>query len=228
MIQRNRELWRGRLNTKQAKDFLVDQTVEQAGLECVPLADVEKRMMYFTESDAASCDNPIELNDEFEAQYETKEYETKISRLLHHAHKRLKKENPERARNWDHAIRTLRKGDHYLLVMLDQSSESGLDWWMPILWGIGIGVLIGVLLLVEVDLDQRGLIPSWVFGWISNDRQTQRFEFSVIFYGCFGLWLIVKLAKLGALGDVTKTLLSGILSTFSFLRPKGRSRRDSR
>ena len=137
VIQRTPGLCRGRLNTKQAKDFLVEQTVEQAALEGVPLADVEKRMMYFTESDTSSCDNPIELNDEFEAQYETKEYENKISRLLHHAYKRLKEENPERVRNWDQAIRTLRKGDHYLLVMVDQSSESDVAWWMPILWGLG-------------------------------------------------------------------------------------------
>jgi hypothetical protein len=225
MIRRNRTLLRGRLNTKQAKDFLVEQTVEQAALDGVPLADVEKRMMYFTESDPTSCDNPIELNDEFEAEHETKEYETKISRLLHHAYSRLKEENPERARNWDQAIRTLRKGDHYLLVMVDQSSESGLDWWMPILWGIGIGALIGVLTIVKVELDQRGLIPSWVFGWISDDRQTQKFEFTLIALGCVGLWFIVKLVKLGALGDVTKTLLSGILPTFSFRSPKGRSRK---
>jgi hypothetical protein len=165
------------------------------------------------------------LNDEFEAEHETREYEAKISRLLHHAYLRLKQENPERARNWDQAIRTLRKGDHYLLVMVDQSSESRVDWWMPILWGIGIGALIGVLILVEADLDQKGLIPSWVFGWISNDRQTRRFEFSLIFYGCVGLWLTVRLAKLGALRDVTKTLFSGVLSTFSFLRPKGRFHR---
>jgi hypothetical protein len=182
-------------------------------------------MMYFTESDAASCDSPIELNDEFEAQCDTKEYETKISRLLHDAYRRLKEENPERMRNWDQAIRTLRKGDHYLLVMVDQFSESGLDWWMPILWGIGIGALIGVLLIAKVELDQRGLIPSWVFGWISDDRQTQKFEFTLIVLGCVGLWFIVKLAKLGALGDVTKTMLSGILSTFSFRSPKGRSRK---
>jgi len=213
------------LNTKQAKDFLVEQTVEQAALEGVPLADVEKRMMYFTESDAASCDSPIELNDEFEAQCDTKEYETKISRLLHDAFRRLKEENPERIRNWDQAIRALRKGDHYLLVMVDQSSEPALDWWMPILWGIGIGALIGVLLIAKVELDQRGLIPSWVFGWISDDRQTQKFEFTLIVLGGVGLWFIVKLAKLGALGDVTKTLLSGIFSTFSFRSPKGRSRK---
>jgi hypothetical protein len=225
MIQRNSTLRRGRLNTKQAKDFLVEQTVEQAALDGVPIDDVEKRMMYFTESDAASCDNPIELNDEFEAEHETKEYETKISRLLHHAYMRLKEENPERTRNWDQAIRTLRKGDHYLLVMLDQSRESGVAWWMPILWGIGISILIFILIVVETALDQRGLIPGWVFGWISNDRQTRKLQFSLILYGTLGLWIVIRFAKLGVLGDITKTVFSSILSTFSFLRPNGRSRR---
>jgi hypothetical protein len=146
MIQRNPTFLRDRLNTRQAKDFLVEQTVEQAALDGVPLVDVEKRMMYFTESDPASCDNPIELNDEFEAAHETKEYETKISGLLHHAYRRLKEENPERVRTWDEAIGTLRKGDHYLLVMVGQSKLSGITWWMPILWGIGISILIAILI----------------------------------------------------------------------------------
>jgi hypothetical protein len=68
------------MKTKQAKDFLVQQAGEQAARENVPLSDVEKRMMYFTESDATSCDSPLKLNDEFEAQYDTTEYEAKISR----------------------------------------------------------------------------------------------------------------------------------------------------
>jgi hypothetical protein len=213
------------LNSKQAKYFLVEQTVEQASLEGVPLTDVEKKMMYFTESDPSSCDNPIELNDEFEAQCETKEYEAKISRLLHHAYKRLKEVHPERVRNWDQAIPTLRKGDHYLLVMVDQSSDSGLDWWKPFFLGIGISVLFCILIVVETDLDERGLIPSWVFGWISNDRSTQKLEFTLMLFGCFGLWFIVRLAKLGALRSVTKTLIRGLLPPFSFSRPKGRSRK---
>jgi hypothetical protein len=58
------------MNNKQAEDFLVQQAAEQASLEAVPLSDLEKRMMYFTESDASSCEYPIELNDEFEAQYD--------------------------------------------------------------------------------------------------------------------------------------------------------------
>jgi hypothetical protein len=167
MIRRNRTFLRGGLNTKQAKDFLVGQTVEQAVLDGVSLADVEKRMMYFTESDPASCNNPIELNDEFEAEHETKEYETKISRLLHHAYSRLKEENPERARNWDQAIRTLRKGDHYLLVLWDQTRPSehpARDSFKL----LGVGLLVAAVIILgaflaanyNIDLDRyRRFLP---------------------------------------------------------------------
>jgi hypothetical protein len=102
-------------------------------------------MMYFTESDASSCDNPVELNDEFEAQYDTAEYETKISRLLHHTYNRLKVEDPERRRNWDQAIRTLRKGDHYVLVLWDTipaSEHPRRDFFK--LLGVGMLVAVGI------------------------------------------------------------------------------------
>jgi hypothetical protein len=112
------------MKTKQAKDFLVQEATEQAARENVPLSEIEKKMMYFTESDAASCDNPAELNDEFETQQDTAEYEAKVSRLLHHAYTRLKAEDPERKRNWDQAIRALRKGDHYILVLWDLKLPS--------------------------------------------------------------------------------------------------------
>jgi hypothetical protein len=100
----------------EAKDFLVAQTVEQAELEGLPLSDLEKRMMYFTEGKEA-LEDPTALNDEFEAQYDTTKYEKKISRLMAHAYKRLRKENSEKAVLWDKAIRTIRKGDHYLSVL---------------------------------------------------------------------------------------------------------------
>lgn len=105
---------------KQAKDFLVQQASEQAALEGVQLSDLEKRMMYFTESDS-SCEDPAALNEEFEAVYDTDEYETKVSELLHHAYERLKKEDPGKVRNWDQSIQTLRKGDHYILVLCDDN-----------------------------------------------------------------------------------------------------------
>ena len=106
------------MNTKQAKDFFVAQAAEQAAIEGLPLADLEKRMMYFTESDPASCPDPLALNDEFEAQFEMGEYEAKIFGLLEHARERLRKEDPGRTRHWDEAVGELMKGDHYILVLL--------------------------------------------------------------------------------------------------------------
>jgi hypothetical protein len=106
------------MRAHEAKDFLVAQTAEQATLDGVPLSNLEKRMMYFTESGYVPED-PIKLYHEFEAAYDREEYETKLSRLLHHAYHRLRKENDTARRNWDLAIRCLRRGDHYLLVMWD-------------------------------------------------------------------------------------------------------------
>jgi len=104
------------MNVREAKDFLVNQAAQQAAIDGVSLSDLEKRMMYFSESDT-TCEDPIALNAEFEAHYNSEEYEAKISRLLHNACKRLKKDDSQSAKRWDQAIRELRKGDHYLLVL---------------------------------------------------------------------------------------------------------------
>ncbi len=151
------------MNTKAAKDYLVQQTAEQAALEHVSLSDIEKRMLYFTESDPASCDNPIELNDDFEQEYDTPEYEAKISRLLHHAYKRLKPEDPEGVRQWNEAMRVLRKGDHYILVLWDTETASDhpvRDFFKP--FGIGLLIAVGFAIAIaiaekyNVDLDRYG------------------------------------------------------------------------
>ena len=141
------------MNTKQAKDFLVQQATEQAALENLSLSDVEKRMMYFTETDPASCENPIDLDSEFEEQYDAGEYELKMSRLLDDAQRRLKQEHPEKHRNWMEALQTLREGDHYILVLLkvdSKSAQQGLRIWVVVVWGIGLGIALVILLMLGV------------------------------------------------------------------------------
>jgi hypothetical protein len=127
------------MRIREAKDFLVTQTAEQAALEGVPLSDLEKRMMHFTEDQDASED-PTALNEEFEAQYETAKYEKKISRLMRHAYKRIRTENSEKVLKWNRAIRTLRRGDHYILVLWGHplSHGSPRDW--AIFLAIGLPV----------------------------------------------------------------------------------------
>lgn len=80
----------------EAKDFLVLQTAEQAALENEPITNLEKRMMYFTETDECPED-PIALNDAFEAEHDADKYEEKVSRLLRQAYAPLKKESPSSA-----------------------------------------------------------------------------------------------------------------------------------
>ena len=140
----------------EAKDFLVQQTAEQAALENVPLSDLEKRMMYFTETDECPED-PIALNDAFEAEYDTDEYEKKVSRLLRQACARLKKENPSSARRWDEAVQELSKGDHYVLLFLDDaligytSNQSLFGWSFWKLLALGILILaIGIVVFAAM------------------------------------------------------------------------------
>jgi hypothetical protein len=86
------------MNVREAKEFLVDQTAKQAVIDGVPFSDLEKRMMYLSESDP-TCEDPVALNEEFASQYSCEEYERKIARLLRHTYSRIKKENSDQERN---------------------------------------------------------------------------------------------------------------------------------
>ena len=112
--------------------------------------------MYFTESDD-SCEKPIELNEEFEAAYDTAAYEAKISRLLHLAYERLKSEDPERMR-LESRHPTLRRGDHYLLVLWDTtppSEDPVSDFRKPVGVGMLITLGIGIAVIFGEDSDLR-------------------------------------------------------------------------
>ena len=143
------------------------QTAEQAALEGVPLSDLEKRMMYFTESSYVPED-PIKLNDEFEAEYDSDEYEAKISRLLHHAYQRWRKENDAARKNWDLAIKCLRRDDHYLLVMWDLAPST----WTPVrdslrLLASALGIIALAFLVFYFS---QKLEPQWK--WLQEAFQT--------------------------------------------------------
>lgn len=139
------------MRANEAKDFLVQQTAEQAKREGVSLSDLEKRMMYFTESEEA-VENPFALNEEFEAEYDTAEYKSKIAGLLGRAYNRLEEENSEAVETWDQAIRELKKGDHYILVMWAERRVASRPWGFWKTMGASfvlVIVLIGLMAIVD-------------------------------------------------------------------------------
>ena len=154
------------MNAREAKEFLVQQTAQQAALENVPLSDLEKRMMYFTEVEECPED-PIALNEAFEAEYDTEEYEAKISKLMRHACQRIKKDNPQAAREWKEAIRELSKGDHYILILSGDlgSVQAGPTERPPhdFLKLLGAGILIIAAFAGLAFLGAHfGTMPLWL------------------------------------------------------------------
>jgi hypothetical protein len=137
------------MRVNEAKDFLVQQTAEQAQREGVSFSDLERRMMYFTESDDV-VENPISLNEEFESQYDTAEYESKIAGLLGRAYNRLKEEGSHAIQTWDEAIRELKQGDHYILVMWAEHWIAARPWGFWKTMGASFVLVVALFLLMAI------------------------------------------------------------------------------
>lgn len=170
----------------EAKDFLVQETARQASLEGVPLSELEKRMMYFTES-GEMPEDPLKLNDEFEAEYDTAKYEAKIARLMRHAYARLRRKNDETRHTWDMAVKCLRGGDHYLLVLWEAS--PGEEWSAAYLLKILTGSLAVIVVMAIVVFLAEKFEPQWrrIKGGIPipNSYVLQALFLGLVFAGFF-------------------------------------------
>ncbi|MFH1027617.1 MAG: hypothetical protein V1791_06410 [Pseudomonadota bacterium] len=100
---------------KEAKEFLVAEIVAEACRKGTPLSEIERKMLYFTESGWTLSDMP-EVAAAFDRDYNQSEYEHKIRNLARSARKQL---DANKAKVWSSSIKKLDVGDHYLLVMLD-------------------------------------------------------------------------------------------------------------
>lgn len=199
------------MRVREAKDFLVTQTAEQAALEGVPLSDLEKRMMYFTESRDA-VEDPIKLHEQFEAQYDSEKYESKIAKLLHHAHERVKKESDDARTHWDDAIKSLRRGDHYLLVMWDLAPSDERprgDSLKLLAAGLGVAALVFIVGFFADKLE-----PQW--RWLQKNIPLPNPH---VLLGVFLALLVAGLFFQRPLGIALDWLLDRRLFRF-FLGPK--------
>jgi hypothetical protein len=65
----------------EAKEFLISKIVTEAQSENVPLSEVERKMLYYTES-AWTLPDMTEVAEEFDSEYDQSKYEKKIARLV--------------------------------------------------------------------------------------------------------------------------------------------------
>ena len=102
---------------REAKEFLISRIVAEAERENAPLSEVERKMLYFTES-GWTLPDIAEVSEDFDRQYDQNEYEKKIAKLIRKAAKHDRRESHDEYKAWWDAIRFLKKGDHYILVMI--------------------------------------------------------------------------------------------------------------
>jgi hypothetical protein len=71
-------------NDRGALDFIASRLVEEAQSEGVAFSDVERKMLYFSET-AWTLPDIWDVNDKFDRDYDQDVYERKISQLMKNA-----------------------------------------------------------------------------------------------------------------------------------------------
>jgi hypothetical protein len=105
-------------DARAAEEFLISRIVAEAKRENVPLSEIERKMLYFSET-GWTLPDITEVNDKFDSDYDPDAYEEKISCLARNETKRIRKDNPDDFADWTSAVRKLKTEDHYISVMVD-------------------------------------------------------------------------------------------------------------
>jgi cell division protein FtsI/penicillin-binding protein 2 len=108
---------------KEAKDFLVETIASEADHEGVALSEVERKMLYFSES-GWTLPDILTVSAEFDRDYDENDYEQKIAGLVRKIEARNHAEKPDEEEAWDEALLKLSEGDHYLTVLTTMVSEA--------------------------------------------------------------------------------------------------------
>jgi hypothetical protein len=105
---------------REAKEFLISKIVEEAQRDNAPLSEIERKMLYFTES-GWTLPDIMKVSEEFDRDYDQDAYEKRIAKIIKKADRRIRNESRDEYDRWWAAIRFLRREDHYISVMIGLS-----------------------------------------------------------------------------------------------------------
>jgi hypothetical protein len=155
---------------REAKEFLIYRIVAEAQRENVPLSEVERKMLYFTES-GWTLPDIMAVSEDFDREYDQNKYEKKIAGLIRKADKNARKESRDEYEAWWAAIRFLKREDHYISVMIRIASLRPAGDQLR-LFGTGLAIVICFLLVIflsvefHVDLSKHALSRDAIYFFI--------------------------------------------------------------
>lgn len=128
-------------SVREAKEYLIGKILAQADRDGIQLSDVERKMLYFTET-GWTLPDMMAVSREFDQKYDQAEYESKIGTIVRRACGQ-----PEGDReSWDEAVRRLKDEDHYLSVLIDGGERERSSGWVAVKAVLGGVVLAAVFL----------------------------------------------------------------------------------
>jgi len=102
---------------REAKEYLIGRIVAQADGDGTALSDVERKMLYFSET-GWTLPDMMTVSHKFDESYDQDDYEKKIAGIV----RRIHEEQPDDP-SWDDAVHCLAEEDHYLLVLIGAASD---------------------------------------------------------------------------------------------------------
>ncbi len=208
---------------REAKEFLISKIVAEAQSENVPLSETERKMLYFSET-GWTLPDIMEVNEEFEREYDQTEYEKKIARLIRTVMTRARKESPQEFALWTNAIRELKKEDHYILVMVaaarvspGASSAKRSNNWKVV--GQAVVLLSGGLAFVLIShhfglsMPKSGRLNDT---YTTDVRVSQLVGYTVVGFLVFGVSVAVYsyFDRRGWINTISGRILDGVLKLF--------------
>jgi hypothetical protein len=121
---------------RAAKEYLAGKITEQAVREGAPLTELERKMLYFSETDWTLPDM-MKVSEEFDREYDQDQYEEKIGGLVARL---LESEDDQGMEAWGDAVVKISDEDHYLLVLINGTPSTSMEFpgflrklgpWLP-------------------------------------------------------------------------------------------------
>jgi len=159
-------------SAREAKEFLISKIVEEAIREGTVLSEIERKMLYFSETDWTLPDISA-VSDEFDRGYDQGEFESKIVGLVRHAYNNILQDYGDEYDKWWSAVRVLDRQDHYVLVIIRQAALRPRGDQLK-LFGTAIVVagLFLTFIFVSIYLESRYRLD---FGKYMPSRDTREF-----------------------------------------------------
>ena len=175
---------------REALDYLSGRIAAEAARENVSLSEVERKMLYFSETDWTLPDM-ADVNAEFGRDYDEDEYERKIAGLVRNIEAPDRNDDREEAVKWNAAVEKLCEGDRYLLVLIDPRLTESKPAGSPPhdilkLWLTAFGIVFGLFALVA--LYQWLLWPR--FSGLADRILGNQSGFGIFLVGLVILWFV--------------------------------------